>query len=489
MDRLSTSSQNQLASAGGAGQSVHGVMGGQPGVSTVDMERTLKSLNGYHEVEGLLEALRSAAASANAVQGQNQSSHRGSQSSSGPASAGPHPPTGATPFGMSANRSSAASLTEELRKTLESSYLDGGFSSGPPGSAGSQHKASSREKLESNALAAAAAAASHQHSQGVLGSILSGSGGGNQVSQGGVGGPSSSRGEQPGRIRIRNLEDLIRQLEHSSRHLSSSPGSDEMGGGDHDRHFSAVSRTLSQGHEDQAFGIVGPYPAHHQHTQVISSSSTSNINRRPSNEEQHTSSRGGGERTSTAISPAASHGSTTSSLRLRRHPHHHGSKRGLSSPPPPRQRGGGGTGVVPPPPPRQPHTPIHFGGGSSQQPTGGGRGASGDRPGTSVGGADPSGVETVSNGGGGFTPGSAFDTDIDSEDYLRAQLMRSASDEGLGGLKSDDLEDDVDSIRSPFYKPRTPLRYPLSPQSPPSDESSYQGSIPGSAPSDRSYNG
>ena len=177
--------------------------------------------------------------------------------------------------------------------------------------------------------------------------------------------------------------------------------------------FSAVSRTLSQGHEDQAFGIVGPYPAHHQHTQVISSSSTSNINRRPSNEEQHTSSRGGGERTSTAISPAASHGSTTSSLRLRRHHHHHGSKRGLSSPPPPRQRGGGGTGVVPPPPPRQPHTPIHFGGGSSQQPTGGGRGASGDRPGTSVGGADPSGVETVSNGGGGFTPGSAFDTDID----------------------------------------------------------------------------
>ena len=76
-----------------------------------------------------------------------------------------------------------------------------------------------------------------------------------------------------------------------------------------------------------------------------------------------------------------------------------------------------------------------------------------------------------------------------SEEYLRAQLMRSASDEALG-VKSDDLEDDVDSIRSPFYKPRTPLRYPLSPQSPPSDESSYQGSIgPGSAPSDRSYNG
>ena len=66
--------------------------------------------------------------------------------------------------------------------------------------------------------------------------------------------------------------------------------------------------------------------------------------------------------------------------------------------------------------------------------------------------------------------------------------MRSTSDEAINS-KSDDLEDDVDSIRSPFYKPRTPLRYPLSPQSPPSDESSYQGSIPGSGPSDRSYNG
>ncbi len=58
-------------------------------------------------------------------------------------------------------------------------------------------------------------------------------------------------------------------------------------------------------------------------------------------------------------------------------------------------------------------------------------------------------------------------------------------------MKSDDLEDDVDSLRSPFYKPRTSLRgYPLeSPQSPHSEDSSYQGSIPGSGPSDRSYNG
>ena len=68
--------------------------------------------------------------------------------------------------------------------------------------------------------------------------------------------------------------------------------------------------------------------------------------------------------------------------------------------------------------------------------------------------------------------------------------MRSASDEALG-LKSDDLEDDVDSLRSPFYKPRSSHRgYALeSPQSPHSEDSSYQGSIPGSGPSDRSYNG
>ena len=92
-------------------------------------------------------------------------------------------------------------------------------------------------------MEAAAAVASHQHTQGVLGSILSGSG--NQGNQGGVGGPSQSGGEQPGPIRIRNLEDLIRQLEHSSRHLSSSPGSDEMAGGEHDRHFRYFARKSS----------------------------------------------------------------------------------------------------------------------------------------------------------------------------------------------------------------------------------------------------
>ena len=188
---------------------------------------------------------------------------------------------------------------------------------------------------------------------------------------------------------------------------------------------STISRTLSQGQEDQAFGIVGPYPAHHPHAQVISSSSTSNIHRRPSAGEQHRSSgRDGGERTSNAISPAASHGSTTSSLRLRRHHHggHHGSKGRMNSPVPPGREGrvGGerGAGVgVPPPPPRHPHTPIHFGGTGGAGGGSGQQGTSGERPGTSIGGVDPNGVDTVSNGGGGFTPGSTFDTDADRYVY------------------------------------------------------------------------
>lgn len=90
--------------------------------------------------------------------------------------------------------------------------------------------------------------------------------------------------------------------------------------------------------------------------------------------------------------------------------------------------------------------------------------------------------------------------------------MRSTSDEAIHSKSEGDP--DEDSIRSPYYKPKKSsgggaggasggagggaggnsvqgaMRYPLSPQSPPSDESSYQGSIPGSAaPSDRSYTG
>lgn len=139
------------------------------------------------------------------------------------------------------------------------------------------------------------------------------------------------------------------------------------------------------------------------------------------------------------------------------------------------------SGTLPPP---QPQTPRLSASGTAP-------GGPGPGPESSVGRLYESERRRATTPGAVITPGSNFDTsEVDSEDFLRSQLMRSASDEALG-LKSDDLEDDVDSLRSPFYKPRTSLRgYPLeSPQSPPSEDSSYQGSIPGSGPSDRSFNG
>ena len=214
LDRMSASSQNQLS--------------GMDSISEV--ERTLKSLNGYHE--GILEALRSAA---NSHRGSNASSGGGdrggggggSGAGGGPPAPPPPPPQGGNQSGSGAHRSSAASLTEELRKQLaaEGGYLD--YSSSP-GAAGvlsdfaNAVKAVSRENL--NHPAAAPPPTSRIGASGL------------------VDDSSNAAGSVPGPIRIRNLEDLIRQLEHSSRHMSPSSGSEDLrmstaAENEADRHF------------------------------------------------------------------------------------------------------------------------------------------------------------------------------------------------------------------------------------------------------------
>ena len=117
----------------------------------------------------------------------------------------------AGPATFGAHRSSAASLNEELRKNLAAeSYLD-----------------------YAAAAAAAMAAANVNASKAVGGSRekLEVSAGGQMpgVPPPPIPSKSQQSGGQggDGPIRIRNLEDLIRQLDHRSRHLSS-PGSDEI---------------------------------------------------------------------------------------------------------------------------------------------------------------------------------------------------------------------------------------------------------------------
>lgn len=171
------------------------------GNAVSDVERTLKSLNGYHE--DILEALRNAA-----------SSHRSS---------------GNTPSG---------SISEEiLRKTLQECAA---------GSLGYEYKRSSsknssREDIcdnnaQMNAMIGDVSGTllHHHRSQQQLHQP--------QMQQQAV--PQSSQqpinaDEDVGPLRIRNLEDLIRQLEHhSSRHMSPSGSEDiRMSENEADRHY------------------------------------------------------------------------------------------------------------------------------------------------------------------------------------------------------------------------------------------------------------
>lgn len=204
------------------------ILAGTSGNAASEVERTLKSLNGYHE--DILEALRNAA------------SHRGTG-------------TGNTPVG-------SGSLSEEmLRKTLQdctASSLNYGDYKRSSGS-----KSSSKENI---------CDINQAHTVLVETGVNSGIGGGSSIIGGHMGGggqiihhhrsqhqlhqpPQDDTDEAPptSQLRIRNLEDLIRQLEHhSSRHMSPSGSEDiRMSETEADRHYrldsSAACSESSQG--------------------------------------------------------------------------------------------------------------------------------------------------------------------------------------------------------------------------------------------------
>ncbi|XP_016973040.1 disintegrin and metalloproteinase domain-containing protein unc-71 isoform X5 [Drosophila rhopaloa] len=222
------------------------------GAAASEVERTLKSLNGYHE--DILEALRNAA------------THRGTG-------------TGNTPVG-------SGSLSEEmLRKTLQD------CSNSQLGYSAEQYKrnigskSSSRENICDNAAVHAIILDGSGAGLGGmgLGSSVGAAGGGSATISGGI--PHGStllhhhrsqhQLHQPsaiplqpqqlddddapstGPLRIRNLEDLIRQLEHhSSRHMSPSGSEDiRMSETEADRHYrlesSAACSESSQGSNQQ----------------------------------------------------------------------------------------------------------------------------------------------------------------------------------------------------------------------------------------------
>ncbi|XP_031351128.1 disintegrin and metalloproteinase domain-containing protein 11 isoform X2 [Photinus pyralis] len=160
------------------------------GASMTEVERTLKSLNGYHD--DILQALRNAA------------SHRGAS---------------ATPSG------SSTALSEDiLRRSLQECVM----------SYPEYKRSSSQDKIMEPQVVVEA--------------------------------EDEEEDEVPpcGPIRIRNLEDLIRQLEHHSRHMSPSGSEDiRMSETEADRHYrqessSACSESSHQSHRDSRF-VYGRY--------------------------------------------------------------------------------------------------------------------------------------------------------------------------------------------------------------------------------------
>ncbi|GLG96971.1 uncharacterized protein GBIM_03833 [Gryllus bimaculatus] len=224
------------------------MMGGGGGAIS-EVERTLKSLNGYHE--DILEALRTAA------------SHRGT----------------ATPSG------SSSLLSEEIiRKSLaecsggSGSVGSGGGGGGSAGAYGDYKRSGSQEKIcdgvpQTHTVMVEGVHHVPHHSHHT-----------HHPAQ-----PQppdeDEEDEVPpscGPIRIRNLEDLIRQLEHhSARHMSPSGSEDiRMSETEADRHYRLESATCSEpqtrcrGREEEPRFVYGRYrhptttrhpPTYHQH--------------------------------------------------------------------------------------------------------------------------------------------------------------------------------------------------------------------------------
>lgn len=205
------------------------------GTAVSEVERTLKSLNGYHE--DILEALRNAA------------SHRGTG-------------TGNTPVG-------SGSLSEEmLRKTLQDCANSQLNYPTETYKRASSSKNSSRENIcdpiqthpslmvdGSNLIGGHSGSILHHHrSQHQLHQPMM------QTQMQASLADEEESGPATGPLRIRNLEDLIRQLEHhSSRHMSPNDSEDirlsESEAGD--RHYrldsSAACSESSQGLVNNCF--------------------------------------------------------------------------------------------------------------------------------------------------------------------------------------------------------------------------------------------